>query len=76
MLLPESKRMKTYTIKHNDEIVLKDIAEIDIMRIIRLLDSALHSLSLDDSRWDLKMLISSNDWIAVEQNPSTKQEFP
>ncbi len=68
--------MKTYTIKHNDEIVLKDIAEIDIMRIIRLLDSALHSLSLDDSRWDLKMLISSNDWIAVEQNPSTKQEFP
>ena len=68
--------MKTYTIKHNDEIVLKDIAEIDIMRIIRLLDSALHSLSLDDSRWDLKMLISSIDWIAVEQNPSTKQEFP
>lgn len=68
--------MKTYTIKHNDEIVLKDIAEIDIMRIIRLLDSALHSLSLDDSRWDLKMLISSNDWIIVEQNPSTKQEFP
>ena len=68
--------MKTYTIKHNDEIVLKDIAEIDIMRIIRLLDSALHSLSLDDSRWDLKMLISSNDWSAGEQNPSTKQEFP
>ena len=68
--------MKTYTIKHNDEIVLKDITEIDIMRIIKLLDNALHSLSLDNSRWNLEMLVSSNDWIAIEQNPSTKQEFP